>query len=133
MIERATVEWPAAYGDRLDEAVEELGRKLVAEVRERLAGVFPEELENDTRPDGYLWARTVTCPYCDGLAPLSPNWRLAADGTGVRLLPDCAGGPGTPGRVCGFEIVGSSVTGYSGRFRPCHRGEMERTFGKVAA
>ena len=46
-------------------------------------------------------------PYCDGLVPLSPNWRLAADGTGVRLLPDCADGPGTPGRVCAFEIVGS--------------------------
>ena len=31
----------------------------------------------------YLWARTVICPYCDGLVPLSPNWRLAPDGTGV--------------------------------------------------
>ena len=38
--------------------------------------------------DGYLWARTITCPYCDGLIPLSPNWRLAPDGTGVRLHPD---------------------------------------------
>ena len=41
----------------------------------------------------YLWARTVTCPYCDGLVPLSPNWRLTPEGTGVRLLPDCADGP----------------------------------------
>ncbi len=31
-----------------------------------------------------------------------------------------------------FELgLVSSVTGYSGRFRPCHRGEMERTFGKL--
>ena len=114
LIERATVAWPATYGPHLEEAIEELGRKLVAESRERLAGVFPEEPENDTRPDGYLWARTVTCPYCDGLVPLSPNWRLAPDGTGVRLLPDCAGGPGTAGRVCAFEIVGSAKEQFPG-------------------
>ena len=29
-----------------------------------------------------LWARTITCPYCDGLVPLSPNWRLAPGGGG---------------------------------------------------
>ena len=56
----------------------------------------------------YLWARTVSCPYCDGLVPLSPNWRLAPDGTGVRLNPDLAAGPETEGRVCSFEIVASA-------------------------
>ena len=25
---------------------------------------------------------TITCPYCDGLVPLSPNWRLAPSGLG---------------------------------------------------
>ena len=107
LIERATVDWPAAYGTGIKSAVEDLGVRFVAEVRKRLDGLFPEEPGHDTRPDGYLWARTVTCPYCDGLVPLSPNWRLSPDGTGVRLLPDCADGPGTAGRVCGFEIVGS--------------------------
>ena len=48
-----------------------LGQAFTAEVRKRLAGAFPEEPENDTRPDGYLWARTVTCPCCDGLVPLT--------------------------------------------------------------
>ena len=56
----------------------------------------------------YLWARTVTCPYCDGLVPLSPNWRLAPHGTGVRLRPNCANGPNCRGRVCSFEIVDSA-------------------------
>ena len=37
--------------------------------------------------------------------PLSPNWRLAADGTGVRLKPHLASGPAAEGRVCAFEIV----------------------------
>ena len=109
LIERATVEWPAKYAGPLKDVVEALGYRLTAEVRERLAGVFPEEPEDGTRPDGYLWARTVTCPYCEGLVPLSPNWRLAPDGTGVRLKPDLGAGPGSPGRVCSFEIVESSA------------------------
>ena len=108
LVERATVEWPAACGVALKEAVEDLGNKLVATVRKRLAGVFPEEPDDGVRPDGYLWARTVTCSYCDGLVPLSPNWRVASDGTGIRLAPGRGDGPATPGRVCSFEIVASS-------------------------
>ena len=114
LIERATLEWPAKHGVAVKSIVEELGAELTTEVRKRLAGAFPDEPEDHTRPDGYLWARTVTCPYCDGLVPLSPNWRLAPDGTGVRLLPDCAGGLGTPGRVCAFEIVGSAKEQFPG-------------------
>ena len=40
--------------------------------------------------------------------PLSPNWRLAPDGTGVRLNRHLGGGPGTEGRVCSFEVVTSA-------------------------
>ena len=109
LIERATIEWPLKYGVRLGRVVEELGDNLTSEVRKRLAGVFPEEPEHDTRPDGYLWARTVTCPYCDGLVPLSPNWRLAPVGTGVRLTPVVGDGPGSDGRICTFEVVKSAA------------------------
>ena len=69
--------------------------------------VFPLEPEG-VRIEGYLWARTITCPYCDGLVPLSPNWRLAPDGTGVRLRPQLGTGPEAKGRVCAFEIVRSA-------------------------
>ena len=40
--------------------------------------------------------------------PLSPNWRLAPDGTGVKLKPDLGAGPGSQGRICSFEIVNSA-------------------------
>jgi putative DNA methylase len=52
--------------------------------------------------DGYLWARTVSCPYCGGVVPLSPNWRLDNAGTGVRLVPVTEG---PQGRHVRFEIV----------------------------
>lgn len=99
LILHATLQWPAQFGHAVLDEFRSLGRELLRRVRERLADVFPEEPEPDCRPDGYLWARTVTCPYCDGLIPLSPNWRLAPDGTGVRLHPQ------TSPRVCAFEIV----------------------------
>ena len=107
-IERATLEWPSKYGAEVKTLVDEIGAELIAGVRMRLAGVFPEEPKEDTRPDGYLWARTITCPYCAGLVPLSPNWRLAPGGTGVRLRPDLGSGPGSEGRICSFETVKSA-------------------------
>ena len=113
LIERATIEWPAKYGREIKSNVEELGNTLTSEVRKRLVDVFPDEPEN-TRPDGYLWAHTIACPYCDGIVPLSPNWRLAPKGTGVRLRPNLGSGSGTPGRVCTFEIVQSAKEQSSG-------------------
>jgi adenine-specific DNA methylase len=108
LIEKATFEWPAKDGLAILHEFEKLGAEFTSRVRQRLRWAFPDEPDKDCRPDGYLWARTITCPYCDGLIPLSPNWRLAPDGTGVRLKPRVAGGPNTPGRVCDFEIVGSA-------------------------
>ncbi len=114
LIMRATVEWPSRYGATLATAFDELSERFVREREGRLAAYFPPEPESNAISTNYLWARTVTCPYCDGLVPLSPNWRLALDGTGMRLLPDCARGPGTPGRVCAFEIVGSTEDQFPG-------------------
>jgi adenine-specific DNA methylase len=105
LIEKATLEYPAAFGSALLEEYQDIGPKWASKVRERLEGVFPDEPEPDCRPDGYLWARTVECPYCAGRVPLSPNWRLAPDGTGVKLMPQLGDGPGDKHRHCKIEIV----------------------------
>lgn len=107
LILKATVDWPMRYGWDLLHEFKRIGAEFSRRVRERLAWAYPDEGGPDLRPDGYLWARTVRCPYCEGLVPLSPNWRLAPDGTGVRLIPEVAKGPGSEGRVCRFEIVTS--------------------------
>ncbi len=113
LILRATIEWPLEHGRRLLSEFQDVACKFVRSANAKYDHIFPREPE-DTRIEGYLWARTATCPYCDGLVPLSPNWRLALDGTGVRLSPDCAHGPGTLGRVCTFEIVSSAKEQSSG-------------------
>src|SRR5581483_10560183 len=105
LIEKATIEYPSVHGAALLEEFGRLSSKFLCKREELLARYFPDEPESDCITTNYIWARTIRCPYCDGLVPLSPNWRLAPDGTGVRLKPHLASGPGSAGRVCEFEIV----------------------------
>ena len=106
MLLDATVTWPLTHGRRVQEEVARLGAEFVERAETRYHGVFPRE------PDGirivaYCWAHTVRCPYCNGVVPLSPHWRLAKGGTGVRLIPDMGNGQGCEDRHCEFEIVRS--------------------------
>ena len=100
LIERATIEWPARFGASPRGAVEDLGERSSAEVRERLAGVFPEETGEHTRPDGYLWVRTVACPYRDGIDRTGRAARASrsdAIGHTGHAAPASHGGPGEHG------------------------------------
>ena len=107
LILRATVDWPVRCSHALSEQFGKLACEFIRRAEPKYENVFPSESEG-IRVEGYLWARTITCPYCDGLVPLSPNWRLAPDGTGVRLKPELGSGPDSDGRICSFEIVKSA-------------------------
>ncbi len=108
MVSRATVEWPMRLPEGVQDLFESLARTWRQKLERRLGVFFPQHQAPDRMDMTYLWARTVTCPHCDGLAPLSPNWRLAPGGVGVRLVPASGVGPGSAGRVCSFEIVESA-------------------------
>ena len=101
----ATVDFPLRLGSAVVDEFEDLAAEFVTRREAALAWAYPPEPEENCIPTNYIWARTIRCPYCDGLIPLSPNWRLAPDGTGVRLVPELASGPGSEGRICRFEIV----------------------------
>ncbi|MDE0478444.1 MAG: DUF1156 domain-containing protein, partial [Gammaproteobacteria bacterium] len=104
LILRATGEWTIQHGSLLFTEFHNLTKEFLQRAESKYLGVFPEE-PPDVRIEGYLWARTISCPYCAGLVPLSPNWRLAPGGVGVRLRPGLGLGPGSEGRICSFEIV----------------------------
>ncbi len=109
LVANATVNWPLQLGGDVGREFKSLATEWRSTVDERLHDSFAQ-LDAPARVDmTYLWARSVTCPYCSGLIPLSPNWRLAADGTGVRLLPNLGAGPASPDRRCSFEIVRSQA------------------------
>ncbi len=107
LILKATAEWPITQGYAILEKFSRIAAPFRRRLQDRLADLFPPSRSESEVDQTYLWARTVVCPYCEGLVPLSPNWRLAPDGTGVKLVPHLGQGPGDAGRVCSFEIVGS--------------------------
>lgn len=113
LIEKATIEYPLKHGSALNAEFKRISKKFIERALPKFDNLFPPE-PPDTQVLGYLWARTVKCPYCDGIVPLSPNWRLAADGTGVKLHPKCDAALGVDGRVCTFEIVSSADEHSSG-------------------
>ena len=98
---KATVEFPAKFGLPLLKRYEQLANRFLELAEPRFEGFFPPEPPGVT-VDGYLWARTISCPYCGGLVPLSPNWRLDSKGTGVRLVPHTED---SEHRRCTHEIV----------------------------
>ena len=118
---RAACEWPQRLGSSLLVHYDEIQHRFLQRVKDLLVGVYPEEplpgdlqeynrkysaeIQNGlTEPaqrssQTYLWARSVACPSCGKLIPLSPNWRLDSEGKGIRLIPYEDTGE------CEFEIV----------------------------
>lgn len=97
------------YGAELRQAFDVVARQFRLRMDERLDTSFPQPDAPEQINLTYLWARTVCCPHCDGLVPLSPNWRLAPDDTGVRLSPFLGTGKGDRTRRCDFVIVRSAA------------------------
>ena len=123
LILRATCQWPQQYGNALYAAYQEVSARFQNRVTELLDGIYPPEkqpapetLENKISRIvrlhrylwGYLWSRTIDCPSCQGVIPLSPTWKLDDKGTGVQLLPDQAT------RACSFAIVHTTAEHSSG-------------------
>ena len=98
LILRQTLDAPARFGEAVLARFRDLRTQFLQRCEAALSDLFPAE-ENGATVDGYIWARTIRCPYCDGTIPLSPNWRLSANGTGIRLVPDL------PTRSCATRVV----------------------------
>lgn len=103
LLEHASVKWPTEFGMILKQKFLDIAQEWRKKIGPQLAEFFPQQGAPGEIDITYIWARTIRCPYCEGLIPLSPNWRLAPGGTGVRLVPRCEKEPAK--RHCDFEIV----------------------------
>ena len=107
LVQRGTYEFPLRHGIALEAEFSRIAKRFVERVEPRLVDFFPVEPEG-AQVLGYLWARTIRCPHCEGLVPLSPNWRVAADGTGVRMHLHHGSGRGDRSRHVSFSTVNNA-------------------------
>lgn len=105
LLELCTIDYPNRIGGKIISVYIKIRERLISRIRTLCSDYYPSPISDSHVDMTYLFARTIHCPYCGGEIPLSPNWRLAPDGTGVRLHPDVKTGSGTTGKRCSFEIV----------------------------
>jgi adenine-specific DNA methylase len=122
LVLKATVELPLQFGSDLHERFGVLATEFIRRRDQILQELIPQEPGDNCIATNWLWARTITCPYCGGIVPLSPNWKLSGSGMGARLVPE-------NGRVR-FEIVEREADHSAGTvkggdalcpFSGCHR------------
>jgi adenine-specific DNA methylase len=98
---KATLEYPVKFRERLLPAVKEFCEEVHRRVKSELEEFFPKKPGEEVYR--YLWARTVKCPSCGLVIPLSPNWWLVREekptDVAVKLVV------AEDSDTCTFEIV----------------------------
>lgn len=98
---KATLEYPVKFRQRLFKEVREFCEEVHRRASSELETFFPKRAGEKIY--AYLWARTIRCPSCGLVIPLSPNWWLVREGEAtdraVRLVVN------ENSDVCSFEIV----------------------------
>ena len=109
---KAAMEYPLKFGPDLQHEIDKWVKWVGDEAEKRLAEFFPSQ-EGETVKN-YLWAHTVTCPACEFIVPLSPNWWVYNRPEKQNLHKWCAVRPialPSSKRFC-FEMVkGSKAKG----------------------
>lgn len=103
VIERATIEYPALFGKELAKDIKYWGDRVLRDIEPKLADCFPRQPgESDLC---YIWTRTVECPGCQLVVPLSPNWWLdKKNKLGYQIqVPKKS-----EGNECSFKILNAS-------------------------
>jgi adenine-specific DNA methylase len=99
VILKATLDYPARFGEKLLEEIRKYGKRMSETIEERLAPYFPRQKGESIF--AYIWARTVACPSTGKPVPLSPNWWLqkGSKQVAVTLLAESGW------KTCRFEII----------------------------
>jgi adenine-specific DNA methylase len=100
---KGTLEYPARFGKRLLSALENFCKEVHEAAKAELEEFFPQE--EDETIYRYFWARTIRCPSCGLIIPLSPNWWLAHQKDDIKSIAVKLLVP-KEGETCTFEIVG---------------------------
>jgi putative DNA methylase len=100
VILKATVEYPAKFGERLIPAVKEFCLKVHESAKKELEEFFPKV--QGEKVYAYLWSRTVRCEHCGTSIPLSPNWWIVrTDSEKIAVRPILS----QDRKSCTFEVI----------------------------
>jgi putative DNA methylase len=106
VILKATIEYPAKFGSQLASETEKWGKTVAVKLREELGKCFPKKQGEEIF--AYIWVRTVKCPECGLVVPLSPNWWLDQEAKlGYRLQL-----PSDGSNICTFKIARHGEDGF---------------------
>ncbi|HEY9630842.1 MAG TPA: DUF1156 domain-containing protein [Coleofasciculaceae cyanobacterium] len=111
---KAAIEYPLKFGAELQVEIDKWVKWVGDEAEKRLAPFFPS-LPGE-KVQAYFWSHTVTCPNCNSVVPLSPNWWLYRRAEKQNLYKWCAVKPipSLEEKRVKFELVkghkGHSVT-----------------------
>jgi adenine-specific DNA methylase len=98
---KTTLEYPARFRGKLIPAVRDFCEKINEKAKLELEKYFPKGKSENVY--AYLWARTIKCPSCGLVIPLSPNWWIVRQGDkndkAVKLTVSDSSD------TCSFEIV----------------------------
>lgn len=92
-IEKATIQYPAQFGESLLAPLSHYGNNLLETVSQKMALAFSPKTETEDIQT-YLYCRTVTCPSCGERAPLLNAFALQKKSDGWMVLPEIEGFPG---------------------------------------
>jgi len=108
LIQKATLEYPRKYGDKLYKDVEKGLDWVFEETQKELESYYPKH--NGTPTTAYIWAWMVRCPKCGFDNPLAGQWWLVQKETNnIYLQPSIENklltleikrGKGTPKGTC---------------------------------
>lgn len=104
---KGTLEYPAKFGEKLLPAVKNFCSEIHESAKAELEAFFPKHsLE---KVYAYLWSRTIRCPSCGLIIPLSPNWWIVRGNTdessiAMKVIPS------EIDDKCGFEIIKGPIS-----------------------
>jgi putative DNA methylase len=99
---KGTLEYPARFGEELLPALENFCKEVYEASRRELEEFFPKQ--PGEKIHAYLWARTIKCPSCALMIPLSPNWWVVRgnndeESIAVKVIVPKAS------ESCSFELI----------------------------
>ena len=103
---KGALEYPVRFGKKLIDAVRNFCREAHEAAIIELEGFFPKKASEQIFT--YLWVRTIRCPSCGLILPLSTHWWIARD----KDENSVAMGLKVPktGDRCDFEIITNPVS-----------------------